>query len=70
MLGTPAPEEAVAVIAAVERFLADTAPAVAAAPPANPWQRASLLEGVGAKAIFASPWGEERTWGTRHARER
>jgi hypothetical protein len=41
------PEEAAAVIAAVERFLRDTAPPPA--PPAstpNPWIRAALLEGV------------------------
>ena len=65
---TPAdPQEAAAVIAAVEQFLADTAPAPAAgAPPVNPWQRAALLEGVRSKEGFASPWGEPRTWGERH----
>ena len=41
------PEEAAAVIAAVQRFIRDTAPAPASAPPArNPWQQAALLEGV------------------------
>ena len=41
------PEEAAAVIAAVERFMRDTAPPVASEPqgPA-PWVRAALLEGV------------------------
>jgi hypothetical protein len=41
------PEEAAAVIAAVERFLRDTAP-VPAPPeaPANPWVRAARLEGI------------------------
>ena len=41
------PEEAAAVIAAIERFLRDTAPPPA--PPAeveNPWVRASRLEAV------------------------
>jgi hypothetical protein len=41
------PEEAAAVIAAVERFLRDTAPPPA--PPEerpSPWVRAALLEGV------------------------
>jgi hypothetical protein len=44
---TASPEEAAAVIAAVEQFLRDTAP-----PPAtpeakpSPWIRAALLEGV------------------------
>jgi hypothetical protein len=47
------PEEAAAVIAAVERFMRDTAP-----PPAPPeerasaWVRAALLEGVD-----RDPWG-------------
>jgi len=41
------PEEAAAVVAAVERFLRDTAPppAPAEAPP-NPWVRAARLEAV------------------------
>jgi hypothetical protein len=31
----------------VQRFIRDTAPPLASAPPArNPWQRAALLEGV------------------------
>lgn len=53
----PSPEEAAAVVAAIERFVADTAPPPA--PPSralNPWQRAALEEGVGAGA-GASPWG-------------
>ena len=66
---TPAePAEAAAVIAAVEQFLADTAPVPAAsAGRVNPWQRAALLAGVSAKSAFASPWGEPRTWGERHS---
>jgi len=45
---TPAsPEEAAAVVAAVERFLRDTAPPPAPpAPPPNPWVRAARLEAV------------------------
>jgi hypothetical protein len=70
-LVTPAePEEAAAVIAAVEGFLADTAPAPVRADAVNPWQRAALLEGVRAKEAFASPWGEPRTWGRRHSHRR
>lgn len=42
------PEEAAALISAVERFLADTTVAVAAEPERiNGWLRASLLEGIG-----------------------
>ena len=41
------PEEVAAVIAAIEQFMRDTAPPVAAEPPPpNPWIRAALLEGV------------------------
>jgi hypothetical protein len=40
-------EEAAAVIAAIERFLRDTAPPVAAEPAGpSPWVRTALLEGV------------------------
>lgn len=41
------PEEAAAVIAAVEQFLRDTVPpAVAAPPPPSRWVQAALREGV------------------------
>ena len=41
------PEEAAAVIAAVEQFMRDTAPAVADAPePVSGWLRAARLEAV------------------------
>jgi hypothetical protein len=51
------PEEAAAVVAAIEQFLRDTAPAPA--PPArgmNPWLRAGLYENVGLPADQRSPW--------------
>jgi hypothetical protein len=67
MLGSPPPEEAAVVVAAVERFLAETAPAPAPARSTEPWQRAALLEGIRAKEGFASPWGESQTWGVRHS---
>ena len=41
------PEEAAAVIAAIEQFMRDTAPPVAAEPQrTSPWVRTALLEGV------------------------
>jgi hypothetical protein len=44
--------EAAAIVAAVEQFLADTAPApTAAEPPITGWQRAALEEGVGAPEL-------------------
>jgi hypothetical protein len=44
----PTPEEAAAVIAAIERFLRDTTPPAAAepAPQPSPWTLAALREGV------------------------
>ncbi len=44
------PEEAAAIAAAVERFLAETAPSPQpAADGVDPWTRAALLEGVSSK---------------------
>jgi hypothetical protein len=44
---TASPEEAAAVIAAIEQFMRDTAPPVAPEPGGpGPWVRAALLEGV------------------------
>jgi hypothetical protein len=49
---SPSADEAAAIAAAVARFQMDTAPAGAvAAETVNPWQRAALVEGVGAKGI-------------------
>lgn len=67
MLAAASPPEAAAAIAAVEQFLADTAPAPRRRETVGPWQRAALLEGVRSGAGFASPWGEPRTWGVRHS---
>ncbi|MBK5232572.1 MAG: hypothetical protein JJE13_06290 [Thermoleophilia bacterium] len=51
--GPVTPEEAAAISAAISRFQNDTA----VAPPADtggmdPWTRAALTEGVGAKTLF------------------
>jgi hypothetical protein len=64
---TPAPsaEEAASVVAAIERFIADTTPPPAPEERANPWQRAALAEGVQAKEPTISPWGEGMSWGGR-----
>jgi hypothetical protein len=51
------PEEAAAVVAALERFMRETAPTpVPAGPRQNPWQRAALLEGVGREPSEPLPW--------------
>jgi len=53
------PEEAAAVVAAIEQFLRDTAPAPApTAQATNPWLRAGLFENVGLQPGDRSPWGQ------------
>jgi len=50
--------ETAAIVAAVEQFLADTAP-----PPADnalrvsPWTRAALEEGIAARQLHGDAWG-------------
>jgi len=58
---SPSEDEAAAIAAAVERFLAETAPRPSADGPAiSPWQRAALLEGVAAKELAGDLQGGER----------
>lgn len=45
-----------AIAAALEQFLADTAPVPAPAPPASGWQRRSMLDAVGLEEELDS-WG-------------
>ncbi len=50
MAGSPNADEAAAIAAAVERFIAETtAPAGGEGEAVSPWQRAALAEGVSAK---------------------
>ena len=52
-----APEEAAAVVAALERFMRATTPAAAPpAPKCNPWQQAALQEGVARQPAEPLPW--------------
>jgi hypothetical protein len=57
---SPSAEEAAAIAAAIERFAAETAPAPGADPTIGPWQRAALLEGIGAKETVQDSEGGER----------
>jgi hypothetical protein len=51
------PEEAAAVVAALEQFMRATAPTpVPPAPRRNPWQRAALQEGVRREPRLPPPW--------------
>jgi hypothetical protein len=50
--------EAAAIVAALEQFLAETAPTPGAAEPRrSPWQRAGLDEGVSARQVSGRSWG-------------
>jgi hypothetical protein len=51
------PEEAAAVVAALERFMRETAPPpVSAAPARSYWQQAALREGVARQPEVPLPW--------------
>jgi len=53
---TASAEEASAIVATLEQFLADTAPSPSDAErPVSRWQRAALEEGVSARRL-AGPW--------------
>ena len=58
------PEEAAAIAAALERFLHDTAPAIApaATESESPWARAARAESVCGRSPNA--WGDPEPWGT------
>ena len=50
-------EEAAAVVAALERFMRESAPQpVPPAPRPNPWQQAALQEGVARRPDLPPPW--------------
>jgi hypothetical protein len=50
--------EAAAIVAGIEQFLADTAPAPGRHEPAtNRWQRAALEDGISARQISGAVWG-------------
>lgn len=57
------PEEAAAVVAALEQFMRNTAPPLApAAAPRDAWRRFGLLEATG-RSERPSPWGDPHPWG-------
>jgi hypothetical protein len=58
------PEEAAAVVAALERFMRDTTPPpYPAGPSRDAWTRAALLEATGREPDEPSPWGDPHPWG-------
>lgn len=55
--GAATPEEAAAIAAAIQQFIAETTPVATDGPPRNPWQVAALREGIAARQIEPSGWG-------------
>jgi hypothetical protein len=55
--GGASESEAAAIVAAIEQFLVDTAPAPRAAAEPSRWQRAALEEGVAARQLSGYAWG-------------
>jgi hypothetical protein len=55
--------ESAAIVAALEQFIADTAPAPAEGAEPSRWQRATLEEGIAARQLSGRGWG---TPATRH----
>ncbi|MDQ6936809.1 MAG: hypothetical protein M3140_03725 [Actinomycetota bacterium] len=53
---TASSEEAAAVVAALEQFMRETAPAPVPVRRQSPWQRAALYEGVDQAPDERSPW--------------
>lgn len=63
-LESATPDEAAALIAAVEQFLSDTTVIASGEPERqNPWLRAALLEQTGREPDAPSPWGDPHPWG-------
>ncbi|MEV4421281.1 hypothetical protein AB0L40_15045 [Patulibacter sp. NPDC049589] len=56
------PEEAAALVAAVEQFLRDTAVAVEEAPATDAWTRTALLEGVSRSSSWNTGGGDLSAW--------
>jgi hypothetical protein len=60
---SPNADEAAAIAAAVEQFVAETAPGAAAdGEVVSPWQRAALAEGVGARGTVQKHREGGETW--------
>lgn len=56
--GSASETEAAAIVAALEQFLADTAPTPApGGAEQSPWQRAALEEGIAARQVSGYAWG-------------
>jgi hypothetical protein len=65
LVTSASPEEAAAVVAAVERFLRDHAPPPAPTAAPGGWTRAARLEAARADGRWTGrePWGDPHPWG-------
>ena len=54
---TASPTEAAAIVAALEQFLVETAPAAEPKDTMSPWLRAALEDGIAARQVSGSAWG-------------
>jgi hypothetical protein len=61
LTGGATESEAAAIVAALERFIAETAPASADATEPSRWQRAALEEGIAARQISGGGWRRLRS---------
>jgi hypothetical protein len=61
LTGGATESEAAAIVAALEQFIADTAPPAAAARAPSRWQRAALEEGIAARQVSGGGWGTPPT---------
>jgi hypothetical protein len=57
LTGGASEAEAAAIVAALEQFIADTAPPAADAPVPSRWQRVALEEGIAARQVSGRGWG-------------
>jgi hypothetical protein len=60
------PDEAAAVVAALERFMRDTAPPPASGGRQRPsgWLRTAMLEAVDRRPHTPTAWGDPHPWGS------
>lgn len=58
------PEEAAAIVAALEQFMRNHAPViVSGSAKPDPWQRASIMESHKHGGWTPDPWGDAHPWG-------
>jgi hypothetical protein len=59
---TASPEEAAAILGALQRFERDTGVGKSDPAVVDPWARMAMLEGVGREDEWLSAWGNPHPW--------